>query len=129
MTPTIEDLQEQVAYLKERLGRLTGSPDQHEALRIEFGLSPKQAGTLALMLNTGRPISTETIYANVFEHHDGGGPDTPIVRVCVSQLRRKLESFKAPPGISSAYGTGCYQMTPDLRAWVQARLQPREIAA
>lgn len=130
MTATIEDLQEQVVHLKGMLAELRGGIDQHTQLRHAFGLSPKQAQALALLLNTTRPLSLETVYANVYEHPNGGGPDFPIVKVAMSQLRLKMGDRGAPSGgIAAAYGTGCYSLTPELRAWIQQRLAPMQVAA
>ena len=122
MTPQIEDLQEQVRYLRERLDDLVGTVDQKTKLRHAFGLSPKQAGTLALLMGATRPVSTTAIYLNVFEHDNGDGPDLASVKVCLSQLRRRFADFKAPGGISNAYGTGCYTLAPELRAWIDERV-------
>lgn len=128
MTPSYEDLQEQVAYLKDMLAELRGDLPQHARLRSEFGLTPKQAATLALLLN-GERVSVDAIYSNVFEHHNGGGPDTPIIRVVVSQLRRKLSLFQAPGTILAYYGMGIYELSSELRAWIQQRLEPLQVAA
>jgi hypothetical protein len=122
MTATIESLRAEVEYLRERLSELTGTVDQKTQLRHAFGLSPKQAGTLALLMGATRPISTTAIYLNVFERDCGDGPDLASVKVCLSQLRRRFADFKAPGGISNAYGTGCYTLAPELRAWVAERV-------
>lgn len=128
MTPSYEDLQERVHYLTGQLAELRGAPTQHMALRQAFGLTSRQAGVLALMLNAPR-TTCDAIYANVFERPNGDGPEWQIIRVVVSQLRRRLEAFKAPGKIVTYYGSGTYEMSPDLRAWIKARLQPQEIAA
>jgi DNA-binding response OmpR family regulator len=122
MTATIESLRAEVEYLREQLSGLTGSPDYQSRLRMEFGLTPKQAGILALFMNTSRPVSQSIVYANVYEYPGGDGPDFPIVKVGISQLRRKLESFKAPGRIANSYGTGTYQLSDDLREWVRERV-------
>lgn len=122
MIADVETLRAEVESLRGRLAGLIGAPDYQTRLRMEFGLTPKQAGILALFMGVTRPVTTETIYANVYEHENGDGPDFPIVKVGISQLRRKLASFQAPGGISNAYGTGSYQLSPDLRAWVAGRV-------
>lgn len=122
MTPTYDDLQEQVRYLREKLDGVTGTADHKTSLRHAFGLSPKQAATLALLMGATRPVSTTAIYLNVFERDCGDGPNLDSVKVCLSQLRRRFADFKAPGGISNAYGTGCYTIAPELRAWVSERV-------
>lgn len=125
--PSYEDLQEQVAHLNGLLAELRGAPPLHAALRQEFGLTPKQAGVLALMIGAPR-TSCDAIYANVFEHANGDGPCWQIIRVVVSQLRRRLEAFRAPGKIVTHYGSGIYEMSPDLRAWLKARLAASDVA-
>ncbi len=122
MTPTYEDLQEQVRDLRERLNGVTGTVETHDQLRHAFGISPKQARTLAVLMNATRPVTTTALYLNVFEHANGDGPDLASVKVCLSQLRRRLQEFNAPGRISNAYGTGSYTMSPELRAWVAERV-------
>jgi len=122
MTPTIEDLQEQVRDLRERLNGVTGTVEAHDQFRHAFGISPKQARTLALLMRATRPVTTTAIYLNVFERDCGDGPDLASVKVCLSQLRRRLQEFNAPGRISNAYGTGSYTMSPELRAWVAERV-------
>lgn len=122
MTSIEEQLRAEVADLREKLAGLVGSTDLRTDLRHAFGLSPKQADVLAVLLNAKRPVSTENLYANVFEYDNGDGPNLAIVKVSMSQLRRKLERSGAPHGISSAYGTGCYAATAPLRAWVSERV-------
>jgi hypothetical protein len=122
MTPNEESLRAEVEYLRERLDGLVGTVDQKTQLRHAFGLSPKQAGTLALLMGATRPVSTTAIYLNVFEHDNGDGPCLASVKVCLSQLRRRFADFKAPGGISNAYGTGCYTIAPELRAWIDERV-------
>lgn len=122
MTPSYEDLRAEVTDLRERLNGIIGTVDHRDQLRHAFGLSPKQADILAILLKAKRPVSTDNLYANVFEYVNGDGPSLAIVKVCLSQLRRRLAAFNAPGGISNAYGTGSYTMTPELRAWVSERV-------
>lgn len=122
MTPSYEDLQAQNAWLKEQLDGVTGSTNYQTELRHAFGLSPKQAGILAVLMNAKRPVTTTTMYSLVYEHENGEGPDHPIVKVGISQLRRRLRAFRAPEGVTNAWGTGGYTITPELRAWVSDRV-------
>jgi hypothetical protein len=122
MTATIESLRAEVEYLRERLNGVTGTVEAHDQLRHAFGISPKQARTLALLMRATRPVTTTAIYLNVFERDCGDGPDLASVKVCLSQLRRRLAAFNAPGRISNAYGTGAYTMSPELRAWVNDRV-------
>lgn len=122
MTPNEEALRAEVEYLRERLDGLVGTVDHKTQLRHAFGLSPKQAGTLALLMGATRPVSTTAIYLNVFERDCGDGPDLASVKVCLSQLRRRFADFGAPGGISNAYGTGCYTIAPELREWISGRV-------
>ena len=123
MTPTYEEVCDQVAVLQSRLEQLTGTPELRDRVRQTFKLSPKQAAIITLLLKTRRPVTAEMVYANVFEHPNGDGPEQKIIAVTVCQLRSRLRALDAPGGISSSYGTGAYTITDDLRAWLNARLE------
>lgn len=124
MTPQIEDLQEQVRYLRERLADLAGTEDQLTAVRASLGLSPRLAKVLLLLLNAARPVRTEAIYVNVFEHDNGDGPVLECVKVAMCRLRAEILKRSGPPkAITCAFGTGCYSLTPEARQWLGERLQ------
>lgn len=130
MTPTYDALQEQVRELEGMLSQLRGDVTQQARLRMEFGLRPKHAAVLALLVNTARPISADAIYANVFEHPNGDGPVLATVKVSICQLRQRLANHSAPsPSIPSAYSTGCYYLTTEFRDWLAERLAPKAVAA
>lgn len=128
MTPTYEDLQEQVRELRATLKQLTGSEPEHARLRALFGLTPKQAQTLSLLINAPR-CTVDSIYANVFEYPNGDGPDFRIIRVIISQIRSRLRAFSAPGQIVTYYGNGTYELSSDLRSWLKGKIEPEAIAA
>jgi DNA-binding response OmpR family regulator len=130
MTPQIEDLQEQVRYLRGRIEELTGTEDQITRLRSALGLRPKHAAVLALMLNTNRSLSVDAIYRNVFEYDNGDGPIIECVKVAICEIRKHIIPLGAPERcIPAAFGTGTYSLTPEARAWLTSRIEPMEIAA
>lgn len=116
----VEELKEENAFLKQRIAELTGENDRITVQRA-FGLSPKQAGVLALLLRNKRVVTRQALYSEVFEHDNGDGPFTQIMAVVVSKVRVRLREFKAPGTIQTVYGSG-YCLTDDLRAWLDARL-------
>lgn len=123
MTPQIEDLQEQVRYLRERLDDLSGSNDQITAIRTSLGLMPRHAAVLALLVNTQRALRDEAIYSAVFEHANGDGPTMGTVKVAISTIRSKVRALGAPERtIPVAFGTSSYSLTPEFRAWLGDRL-------
>lgn len=130
MTPTYDDLSEQVKALTDTLSQLQGGPDQHVRLRTEFQLSAQQARLVALLVNTHRPLSVETIYANVFEQPNGDGPVIASVKVAVCKIRARLAELGAPePSIPCAYGTSRYYLTTEFRAWLSNRLADDQAVA
>lgn len=123
MTPTYEDLQEQVVYLQGRLAELTGENAREPLLKVIVGVNPKHAAVLAVLLHAapGRYVSDAAIYQAVYEHQNGDGPCATSVKVAICKLRLRLGDLRAPHGIETAYGHG-YRATPELRAWLQDRL-------
>lgn len=113
-------LEAEVAFLKDQVAELCGAT-QIIALREAFGLSDKQGRILALLFRSGRTVTLEAIYGQVFQYANGDGPDSQIVRAVISKLRQRLRAFKAPGSILSVYGTG-YRITPELESWISARL-------
>jgi len=127
---TIEALRAEVEYLREQLSGLTGTEDQITRIRTATGVRPKHARILALLLNTDRLISAETIYAHVFEHDNGDGPILKSVPVAICEIRKHIVPLGAPERcIPAAFGTGGYSLSPEARAWLNARLQPQAVAA
>lgn len=122
MMPSYEDLQAQVHHLKTQLAGVVGSVDYKQRLRTTFAMQPKHAALLALLMGATRPVHGETLYSLVYEYDNGDGPGPNIVRVGISQMRRIIEAHGCPFGIYSAYGSGCYSITPELRAWVSERV-------
>lgn len=130
MSVVEEQLRAEVATLQDMLAQLRGSIDQVHQYRTAFSLPPRHARLLALLVNTRRPLSVETIYANVFEHSNGDGPGLDSVKVAVSEIRSRLGARGAPDrSIPSAFGTASYSLTPEFRTWLAAHLQPMECAA
>ena len=124
MTPQIEDLQEQVRYLRGRISELTGTDDQITSFRASLGLMPRHAAVLALLVNTQRALRDEAIYGAVFEHDNGDGPQLQSVKVAICTIRAKVRALGAPERtIPVAFGTGSYSLTPEFRVWLGERLQ------
>ena len=123
MTPTYDDLQEQVRYLRGRIEDLTGTEDQVTRLRASLGLMPRHAAVLALLVNTNRGLRDEAIYNAVFEHANGDGPTMGTVKVAISTIRSKVRALGAPERtIPVAFGTSSYSLTPEFREWLSDRL-------
>lgn len=125
----VEQLEIENEALRQKLEQLTGGQIIKEYLRSTLNLSNQMGGMLALLLKRPYPVAKSTIYTQVFERPDGSGPDELIVNVQMCKLRDRLAQSGAPGGISCAYGTGSYALSPDLRAWLQALVQPMEMAA
>lgn len=130
MSAVEEQLRAEVSALKEVLAQLQGGEDQASQYRTAFGLQPAHARLLAVLVNTRRPIHTDALYAMVFEQPNGDGPLPGSVKIGVSTIRHRVAGYGAPERtIPAAFGTACYSLTPEFRAWLTAYLQPVEIAA
>ena len=124
-----EQLEIENEALRHKLELLTGGQAVQEYLRGTLNLSRQMSGILALLLKRPYAVAKSTIYTQVFERPDGSGPDEKIIDVQICKLRTRLATAGAPGNISCAYGTHAYGLSPDLRAWLQALVQPMEMAA
>ncbi|WP_374387149.1 hypothetical protein [Brevundimonas sp.] len=124
----VEQLEIENEVLRQKLNQLTGGVEL-EILRGTLGLSGQMAGVLALLLKRPYPVNRDTIYQQVFERPDGSGPIIKTIAVQICKLRARLATAGAPGNIVCAYGTESYALTPDLRAWLKAIVQPMEMAA
>lgn len=122
MTPTIEDLQVQVSDLRDRLNKATGMNLAGE-IAVQLGVENRTARLLALLLACPGVVSSELLWSEVFsDHATGDGPEIHNVKVHLSKARRRLRDLGGPESIVAVIGLG-YRMMPDLRAWMNARLQ------
>ena len=132
MTPTIEDLQEQVRYLRERIADITGQTAA-QRIRVATGMSYRQSCIVAMLYSCPGVVSTSMIYDAVFaDPATGDGPDTAVVKVAICMARKALRRAGSPElTIRHDFNFG-YYLTPDFRSWLRGRLealQPQEIAA
>lgn len=117
-----QELEAEVERLKHIVGEMM-RPDL--ALRIKQAVRTrgiKAARILAMLLPTHEGRTREAIWAAVFQHPNGDGPEIKIVDVQVSQLRSDLRAAKAPGNIECVWGWG-YRLTPELRAWLRDRVE------
>ena len=124
-----EDLEAENIELRERLKALTGDDDLWMRLRAEFGVTHRHAQVLALLKGATRALTVSTIYDQVFVRDNGDGPTIDSVKVAVSTVRSALRKRGAPDGIVTIWGQTAYAMTSDLKAWIEARLSARAVAA
>lgn len=86
----IEDLREQVAYLKGQLGQLV-SDDQLTKLRKAWGLTPQEARiVLALHAAGGKVCSKDYLLSALYDNPDTAAEEK-IIDVFVCKARRKLD--------------------------------------
>ena len=126
MTPAeeIEQLREAVAWLTSQLAEARNEPS-HVALKRVLGLPGQAAKLLCVMLaRPGKTVTFASFEDLVLadEHGDVHQETTRnIVRVQLCRVKAGLKALGAPDGIRSVWGAG-YYVTPELAAWVEARL-------
>lgn len=127
---TQHDLEMEVAELRERLKALTGDTDLWLRLRAEFGVAARHVPVLALLMKrAGAPVRVSTLYDEVFLKPNGEGPVVESVKIAICEIRTALRKRGAPEGIVTIRGLPGYAMTSDLKAWIEARMDARAVAA
>lgn len=126
MTPTYDDLVDEVKVLRTRLSDLTKT-DEALKLTVALGLTPKQSQLLALLYQHDGPVSMDKIYGAVFQHDDGDGPEPKIIDVCICRIRAKVRGCGWPGQIITV--RRARSLSPDLRAHIASILAPQAIAA
>ena len=126
MTPAeeIDQLREEVAWLKGQLAEVSGE-DKAVAVKTALGIPGQAAKLLGVMLaRPGKTIFFQAFYVLALADENGMvDQETPrnIVRVQLCRAKARLKDLGAPEGIRSVWGVG-YYATPELAAWVEARL-------
>lgn len=122
MIADVETLQAEVAWLRGQLDELRGGPDDLEKLRKLLGAAGQPLKVVSLLLRAKRVVSCEAIYAQVLEKPNGDGPNERAIAVIVCHARAALRKVGAPGDIRNRRAVG-YEMTPDLRQWLNAKLE------
>lgn len=119
MNPTIDDLHDEIAWLKGRIADLTGC-SLGPIFSARYAFYPQEGRVLAMLVNGPKSgVSSQAIYAEVFEDPaTGEGPGFNIVRVIMSRVRRKLEDMGMQQPI--VWGAGNYVLSDAARAWGEA---------
>jgi hypothetical protein len=118
MTPQarIEDLEEQVAYLRSELG-LAEDLTKLEAIRTRLGLTPTVGKMLlALRASNGRVLSNGFLSDNFTTGKDEAGK---LVHIHIHRLRSKI----GPDALKTSWGQG-YYLTPEGIEIVDQATQP-----
>lgn len=121
----VETLREENAWLKSQLAEVSGA-DKHVAVKLALGISGQGAKLLCAMLaRPGKVATFNTLYTLALADEYGiveqDGPRN-ILRVQLSRVKSRLRELGAPEkGVRSVWGVG-YYVTPELAAWVEARL-------
>lgn len=121
----VETLREENAWLKSQLAEVSGA-DKHVAVKLALGIPGQGAKLLCAMLaRPGKTITFSSFYTFALADEYGiVEQDTPrnILRVQLSRVKSRLRELGAPEkGVRSVWGVG-YYVTPELAAWVEARL-------
>lgn len=122
MMPTYDDLLDEVQVLRQRLADLT-EPDTAAKLAFSLRLTMTEAKVLAILL--ARDIALkDAIYALAFQHDNGDGPIEKIVDVFICKIRKKARLGGWPGQIVTIWGKG-YQMSPEMRVWLEGMMNPQ----
>lgn len=122
MMPTYDDLLDEVQVLRQRLAELA-EPDAATKLAISLRLTGSEAKVLAILLS--RDIATkDAIYTLAFQHDNGDGPVEKIIDVFICKIRKKARLGGWPGQITTIWGKG-YQMSPEMRTWLNGLMNPQ----
>jgi DNA-binding response OmpR family regulator len=110
----IEELEAEVAFLKQELGRVC-DVERCAKLKAAFTLTGKEAEILLLLYDRPRVLSKQAILSAVW------GPDSDILSRTVDVFMCKLRKKLGFPSLETIWGSG-YRLTPEGRQRVKEQL-------
>ena len=127
MTPTYEDLQEQVRYLRDQLADVTGK-DLAASIRAVTGLTFRQSRVVAMLYSCPGVVSTEALYDGaIADPATGEGPSTGTLRAHISMARKVMLAAGAPEAPINPDLNFGYRMSAATRAWLRDRLSAPDL--
>lgn len=119
MSAREEQLEAQVAYLKEQIDALTNVA-AIPAIRAALRITDRQARMLAILTRRANMLTThDSLYRAMFEGENGDGPQGHIVSVYLCHVRAALRDAKAPGKIHTVWGDG-WKADKALCDWVRS---------
>ncbi len=119
-----QELEDEVALLRQQLSALTGSSQELGVLMaIRHGMTNRLATMLFILVKRAPAvISRSSFHSLIYGDRSDGGPEPKIFDVHISRLRGILRRIKCPGRVETVWNAG-YRASPELAAWVRQLYQ------